>query len=74
MSKEAKTAKELEAMIVARAADRADCAEVKTIAVRQGEVGWRVVTIVSDGRMMTVKAIDDIANELRAKYDLRSEA
>jgi hypothetical protein len=32
------------------------------------------VTIVSDGRMMTVKAIDDIANELRVKYDFSPEA
>jgi hypothetical protein len=34
------------------------------VAVRQGEVGWRVITIIADDRLMTVKAIDDIATFL----------
>ena len=68
MDRESKTAAELEEMIMQRA--RADCAEVRAVAVRSGELDWRVVAILHDGRMMTVKAIDEIANELRAKYDL----
>ena len=73
MNREPKTATELEAMIMKRARLRPDCAEVRAVAVRSGEVGWRVVTILLDGRMMTVRAIDDIANELRAKYDLAED-
>ena len=70
MERQTKTASEVEAMIMDRARDHADCAHVKAVAVRSGEVGWRVVAITTDGRMMSVKAIDDIAHELQASYEL----
>jgi hypothetical protein len=74
MHRETRTAAELEAMIMQRAGALADCADIGSVAVRSGKIGWRVVSILRDGRMMTaVKAIDDIANELRAKYDLSPE-
>jgi hypothetical protein len=73
MDRETKTAAELEALIMEQAGERADCADVRAVAVRSTEIGWRVVAILRDGRMMNVKAIDDIANELRAKYDISPE-
>jgi hypothetical protein len=73
MRKEAKSASQLEAMIMQKAALRADCAEVMAVAVRGGQMGWRVVTITRDGRMTSIVAIDEIADELRAKYDLHSD-
>jgi hypothetical protein len=70
MDRQIKTASEVEAMIMDRAREHPDCAHVKAVAVRSGEVGWRVVAITTDGRMMSVKPIDDIAHELQAIYDL----
>jgi hypothetical protein len=73
MSKETKNASEL-AMIMERARQRLDCAEVTAVAVRSGEIGWRVITIFRDGRVLaSFKEIDEIASELRAKYDLAKE-
>jgi len=71
MNKETKTASELEAMILQRAGERADCAEVSSVAVTPGDLGWRVVTILRNGHILpSFNEIDEIANELRAKYDL----
>jgi len=65
-----KTASELEAMILQRALERADCAEVKTVAVLPGNVGWRAIAVLRDGNLITPPAIEEIAAELRDKYDL----
>jgi len=72
MNKEPKTASELEAMIMQQASERSDCAEVRSVAVTSGDLGWRVVTILRDGNMMitTPKAIEQIASELRVRYEL----
>jgi hypothetical protein len=71
MNKESKTASELEAIILQRAGELAGCAQVKKVAVTSGDTGWRVVTILRNGHVMrSFKEIDDIATELRLKYDL----
>ena len=71
MDKEKKSATELEAMILQRAGERADCADVGSVAVTSGDLGWRVVTVLRNGNVLpSFKEIDEIANELRAKYDL----
>ena len=71
MNKESKTASELEAMILHQAGELADCAEVKKVAVTSGNAGWRVVTILRNGHLLrSCKEIDDIASELRVKYDV----
>ena len=70
MSKEMKTASELEAMILERARQRPDCAHVTNVAATSGDVGWRAMAILRDGRLLASKEVEEIARELRAKYDL----
>ena len=71
MSKEARTASELEAMIMQHARQRPDCDQVTNVAVTPGQAGWRVIAILRDGVVVvSFSAIDEIASELRAKFDL----
>ena len=70
MTKETKKPSELEAMIMEQARQRPDCAQVNAVAVTAGDLGWRVITILRDGSTSASKEIEEIASELRAKYDL----
>ncbi len=70
MNKEARTHSELEVMIMQRACERSDCAEVTSVGVTSGDLGWRVIAILRDGNMVTTIEIEQIASDLRAKYDL----
>jgi hypothetical protein len=45
LDKESKSASELEAMIMQRVSTQADCAEVRTVAVTSGDLGWRVMSL-----------------------------
>ena len=61
MAKHTKTAPELEALILLRASERADGAEVKTIAVLPANGGWRAIAVLRDGNLITPPGIEEIA-------------
>jgi len=56
--------------ILQRASERADCAEVKTIAVLPANGGWRAIAVLRDGNLITPPGVEEIAAELRDNYDL----
>ena len=53
-----------------RVAKRPELAQVKSVVVAGDETGWRVAAVIRHGHAPSISQIEEIANELRGKYDL----
>lgn len=68
--KELKAQAELEALVMDRIGQMPELGHVKRVFVAGDQTGWRIAAIVRDGHEPKMKQIEQIADELRARYEL----
>jgi hypothetical protein len=70
MIKQTLTRKEIQERIMREARLRPDCNDVTDVIVITDANGWFVNAVIRDNEVSKMKEIDEIASELRSRYDL----